>query len=103
MGPQLHADLERAYGHALGPPVAQTSAAAQSPESDLMLEPEVKALTRLHYVTRWRLAKKGLFPQSFRLGDPDAKFGGRIAWSRREIMAWIEARMDARKAKIKTA
>jgi predicted DNA-binding transcriptional regulator AlpA len=66
------------------------------PEHEIVLEPECKALTRLHPTTRWRLEKQGQFPQRFKIGDLNA-FNGRIAWSRTEIMEWLAKRMAARK------
>ena len=62
---------------------------------ELVLEPECRALTRLHPSTRQRLEKRGQFPKSFKIGDPDAQ-NGRKAWSRSEIMAWLADRMAAR-------
>jgi prophage regulatory protein len=62
---------------------------------ELVLEPECKALTRLHPSTRWRLEKQGKFPRSFKIGDPNA-INGRKAWSRAELMAWLDGRMAAR-------
>jgi predicted DNA-binding transcriptional regulator AlpA len=64
-------------------------------DHELVLEPECRALTRLHASTRWRLERQGKFPRSFKIGDPDAP-NGRKAWSRSEIMAWIAGRMAAR-------
>jgi len=66
-------------------------------EHEVVLEPECRELTRLHPSTRWRLEKQGQFPRRFKIGDPTA-VNGRIAWSRTEIMAWLAARMAARKA-----
>jgi prophage regulatory protein len=63
--------------------------------TDLILEPECRELTRLHQSTRWRLEKQGKFPRSFKIGDPDA-INGRKAWSKAEIMAWLDRRMAAR-------
>jgi predicted DNA-binding transcriptional regulator AlpA len=65
------------------------------PDHELVLEPECHELTRLHCSTRWRLERKGKFPRSFKIGDPDAP-NGRKAWSRSEIMNWIADRMAAR-------
>jgi predicted DNA-binding transcriptional regulator AlpA len=62
---------------------------------ELVLEPECKDLTRLHPSTRQRLEKRGYFPKSFKIGDPNA-INGRKAWSRTEIMAWLANRMAAR-------
>jgi predicted DNA-binding transcriptional regulator AlpA len=63
---------------------------------ELVLEPERRELTRLHPSTVWRLEREGKFPRSFKIGDPDAP-NGRKAWSRSEIMAWLEERMAARR------
>jgi predicted DNA-binding transcriptional regulator AlpA len=62
---------------------------------ELILEPECRELTRLHPSTRHRLEKQGQFPKSFKIGDPTA-INGRKAWSRAEIMGWLEERMAAR-------
>jgi predicted DNA-binding transcriptional regulator AlpA len=62
---------------------------------ELVLEPECRELTRLRPSTRQRLEKRGQFPKSFKIGDPNA-INGRKAWSRFEIMAWLEERMAAR-------
>ena len=62
---------------------------------ELVLKPECRALTRLHPSTRQRLAKRGQFPKSFKIGDPTA-INGRKAWSRSEIMTWLADRMAAR-------
>ena len=65
------------------------------PDHELILEPECKEITRLHQSTRYRLAKQGKFPRSFKIGDPDAP-NGRVAWHRAEILAWLAERMTAR-------
>ena len=62
---------------------------------ELVLEPECWELTRLHPSTRYRLEKLVQFPRSFKIGDATA-VNGRKAWSRSEIMAWLEDRMAAR-------
>jgi predicted DNA-binding transcriptional regulator AlpA len=62
---------------------------------ELILEPECHEITRLHKNTRKRLADRELFPKSFKIGDPTARNGCK-AWSRAEVMAWLEARMAAR-------
>jgi len=62
---------------------------------ELILEPECRALTRLHPATRWRLEQRGLFPRRIKIGDPCA-VNGRIAWSRSEVMKWLAERMAAR-------
>ena len=58
---------------------------------ELILEPECRAITRLHPSTRRRLEREAKFPRSFKIGDPDA-LNGRKAWSRSEIMAWLADR-----------
>ena len=62
---------------------------------ELILEPECRALTRLHPATRWRLERRGLFPRRIKIGDPHA-INGRVAWSRAEVLAWLDNRMAAR-------
>jgi predicted DNA-binding transcriptional regulator AlpA len=69
---------------------------------ELVLEPECRELTRLHPSTRHRLEKRGQFPKSFKIGDATA-INGRKAWSRSEIMAWLDDRMAARLAAPNTA
>jgi predicted DNA-binding transcriptional regulator AlpA len=63
---------------------------------ELMFDPECGELTRLHRSTRERLAKQGQFPKPIKIGDPNPRKNGRIAWSRAEVEAWLEERMNAR-------
>jgi hypothetical protein len=39
--------------------------------------------------------KRGLFPRSFKIGDPNA-INGRKAWARSEILRWLKDRMAVR-------
>jgi prophage regulatory protein len=64
-------------------------------DDEVVLEPECHQATGLHPTTRWRLEKKGLFPKRFKIGDPKA-VNGKTAWSRNELMAWLDGRKAAR-------
>jgi predicted DNA-binding transcriptional regulator AlpA len=64
---------------------------------ELILEPECRELTRLHPATRATGERLGWFPRSFKIGNPDPHKNGRKAWSRAEIMAWLEERKAARR------
>jgi predicted DNA-binding transcriptional regulator AlpA len=63
-------------------------------DDEIVLDAECTKLTRLPRNTRDRLAKRGQFPRSFKIGSPARN--GRVAWSRTEITAWLAARMAAR-------
>ena len=56
-------------------------------QNRFLLEAEVKSVTRLSRTTRWRMEKKGEFPQR-RLISP----GGRVGWLESEINEWLETR-----------
>lgn len=49
-------------------------------------EPEVKRMTNLDRVTRWRMERVGKFPQRIRLSLH------RIGWREDEVVEWIESR-----------
>jgi predicted DNA-binding transcriptional regulator AlpA len=58
--------------------------------SRILREREVKHVTGLSRVTRWRLERRGLFPKKVRLTE------GCIGWQEAEIMAWLRSRSEAR-------
>jgi prophage regulatory protein len=59
---------------------------------DLILrEPEVKRLTGLSRTTRWRLERKGGFPQRRQLSE------NAVGWLGSEISQWIESRTGRRR------
>ena len=64
-------------------------------DHELVLEPECRELTRLHFSTRWRLEREGKFPAASRSAIRNAQ-NGRKAWARSEIMTWLADRMAAR-------
>ncbi len=62
----------------------------QVPEPDLLLWPDVHFMVRLSRPTIHRMIAAGKFPRPIRLG------AGRSAWLRREVTAWLEARISER-------
>ncbi len=52
-------------------------------------EPECKKTTNLSRTTRWRLMRKGLFPQKVRLSP------NRTGWKLSQVLDWVEAREAA--------
>jgi prophage regulatory protein len=58
--------------------------------SRILREREVKHVTGLSRVTRWRLERRGLFPKKVRLTERC------IGWQEAEIMAWLRSRSEAR-------
>jgi prophage regulatory protein len=56
---------------------------------ELARSPYSIPFSRMHI---WRLVRDGKFPAPVRLGE------NTIAWDEAEILAWLAARMDARKA-----
>jgi prophage regulatory protein len=52
----------------------------------LLTEHEVRRLTRLSPVTRWRMETKGTFPKRIKIGEK------RVVWSAAELRAWFAAR-----------
>ena len=59
-------------------------------EQRILRPREVAAMTSLSRSTLYDLVKVGQFPSSVRIGRR------RIGWDRREVEAWIEARLGAR-------
>ena len=53
-------------------------------------EREVKHLTGLSRVTRWRLEKRGEFPKKVKLTERC------VGWPEAEIMEWLNARAEER-------
>jgi prophage regulatory protein len=58
--------------------------------SRILREREVKHVTGLSRVTRWRLERRGLFPQKVRLTERC------VGWQEGEIMAWLKSRSELR-------
>ena len=58
--------------------------------SRILREREVKHVTGLSRVTRWRLERRGLFPRKVRLTERC------VGWQESEITAWLKARAEAR-------
>ncbi len=54
--------------------------------AQILREPEVHRLTGLSRTTRWRLAKRGMFPAPRQISP------GAIGWLAHEIDAWLAAR-----------
>ena len=59
-------------------------------QTDLILKPELRRLIPLSDTTIWRMERKGIFPRRILLS---AK---RVAWHRREVLAFVALRMAAR-------
>lgn len=62
---------------------------APSAPHELLLLPEVTARTRISDTTLWRLEKVGRFPKRLKIGFK------RVAWSARDVDAWIAIGADA--------
>jgi prophage regulatory protein len=56
----------------------------------ILREREVKYLTGLSRVTRWRLEKRGEFPKKVKLTERC------VGWPEAEIMEWLNARAEER-------
>ena len=56
----------------------------------ILREREVKHLTGLSRVTRWRLEKRGEFPKKVKLTERC------VGWPEAEIMEWLTARAEER-------
>lgn len=69
---------------------AQMSARAGAPEASLqdryITESECHRMSGLPRVTRWRMEKRGEFPQRRRLSP------NRVGWLASEVFAWMESR-----------
>jgi prophage regulatory protein len=63
-----------------------------SGESEMLRLPEVVAMTRLSKPTIYCYIRDGIFPRQIRLG-PNV-----VAWSRAEVLGWLNERADAREA-----
>ena len=53
----------------------------------MLKEAEVRAMTGLSRVTRWRMEDRGEFPQRVLLG------ARRVSWVESEVVAWLEDRI----------
>jgi prophage regulatory protein len=58
--------------------------------SKMLREKQVKDLTGLSRVTRWRLEARGEFPRKIKLSERC------IGWYEAEILAWLQRRAEAR-------
>ena len=56
----------------------------------MLREKDVKQLTGLSRVTRWRLEKRGEFPKKVKLTERC------VGWPEAEIMEWLNARAEER-------
>lgn len=56
----------------------------------MLREREVKQITGLSRVTRWRMERKGEFPKKIKLSERC------VAWSEAEVVAWLKERAEAR-------
>jgi prophage regulatory protein len=56
----------------------------------MLREREVKQLTGLSRVTRWRLERRGEFPKKVQLTERC------VGWPEAEIMEWLKARAEER-------
>ncbi len=53
---------------------------------EILREPEVKRMTALSRVTRWRMENAGKFPSRVQLG------ANSVGWRKDEIEDWLESR-----------
>jgi prophage regulatory protein len=60
--------------------------ALAEPVVRILGESEVREMTGLSRVPRWRLERDGAFPQKIRLSP------NRIGWRQDEVLAWLESR-----------
>jgi len=58
--------------------------------SRILRERDVKHLTGLSRVTRWRMEKRGEFPRKVQLAVRC------VGWPENEVLAWLRERADAR-------
>jgi prophage regulatory protein len=58
----------------------------------MLRERDVRQLTGLSRVTRWRLERRGEFPRKVRLSERA------VGWPEAEILAWLQERVEARNA-----
>jgi prophage regulatory protein len=58
----------------------------------MLRERQVKDLTGISRVTRWRLERRGEFPRKVRL-TPRC-----VGWPESEVIAWLKERAEARNA-----
>jgi prophage regulatory protein len=56
----------------------------------MLREREVRQLTGLSRVTRWRMERRGEFPRKVRLT------GRCVGWLEAEVMDWLKVRVEAR-------
>jgi len=58
----------------------------------MLREREVRQVTGLSRVTRWRLERRGEFPRRVKLTERC------VGWCEAEVMAWLKTRVEARSA-----
>jgi prophage regulatory protein len=56
----------------------------------MLREKQVKDLTGLSRVTRWRMETRGEFPHKIKLSQRC------VGWNEADILQWLEQRMEAR-------
>ena len=56
----------------------------------ILLEPEVRRLTGVSRITRWRWEREGQFPKRLQLGT------NVVGWREDEVLAWARARVALR-------
>ena len=55
---------------------------------ELLTAKQVTTLTTLSRMTIWRYIQAGTFPNCIKLGPK------RVAWRRKDVMAWLESRQQ---------
>ncbi|EIX1762584.1 AlpA family phage regulatory protein [Cronobacter sakazakii] len=58
---------------------------------ELLTAKQVITITTLSRMTIWRYIKAGTFPDCIKLGPK------RVAWRRKDIMAWLESRQPVQR------
>jgi len=56
----------------------------------MLREKQVKDLTGLSRVTRWRMERRGDFPKKIQLSERC------VGWNEGEVLEWLQKRMDPR-------
>lgn len=57
---------------------------------ELLTAKQVTTLTTLSRMTIWRYIQAGTFPNCIKLGPK------RVAWRRKDVMAWLESRQPVK-------
>ncbi|MEG5720926.1 helix-turn-helix transcriptional regulator [Enterobacter cloacae complex sp. IR5462] len=58
---------------------------------ELLTAKQVTTLTTLSRMTIWRYIQAGTFPNCIKLGSK------RVAWRRKDVMAWLESRQPVQR------